>query len=112
MFDTIEEIDAELEKIRKRKQEAQDMIDMDTWGGLLRGSTKKAAVMQRERELLEKREKLIQSGGHIDYGTRIEAVASAVSYLEEALVKEYPDLVDSCKKMEKELEKIRVSIDS
>jgi hypothetical protein len=111
MFDTIEEIDAELEKIRIRKQDAQEMIETDSWGGLLRGSTKKAAVMQRERELLEKREKLLTMGNHVNYGVRVDAVLSALAYLEEALEKNYPEQLESCDKIKKELEKIRNSVE-
>jgi len=111
MFDTIEEIDAELEKIRKHKLEAQEKTTDGTWGGLLTGSTKKAAAMQRERELLNKREKILSMGNHVDYGKRIDAVSSALAYLECALKVEYPEQLDSCRKIEGELEKIRDSIE-
>ncbi len=111
MLDTIEEIDAELKKISRRKQEAQDMIDLDTWGGLLRGSTKKAAVLQRERELLAKREQVINSGSFINYSKRIDAVMSSLEYLEEALIEGYPVHFGTCKNIKKELEKMRESFD-
>ncbi len=111
MFDTIEEIDAELEKIRRRKVEAQEMIDLDTWGGLLSGSTKKAAVLQRERELLAKREQLVSMGSTFNYSKRIDAVIAALDYLEDALKKEYPTQYDTCKNIEKELEKMREDLD-
>lgn len=112
MFDTVEEIDAELVKLKKRKKEAQEMIAMDTWGGLLRGSTKKAAVVERERELLAKREMLVKRGESVNYGERIKALRSSLSYLRNALENDHPELLESCSIIDKEIERIKESLDS
>ncbi len=111
MYGSIEDIDEELEKLRKRKEEAQSMIDDDSWGGLMRGSAKKAAITERERELLQKRAALEAKGHHVDFEARFRAVFTALNGLEAGIAAEHPeymsaynDIVLSLKSLKKEME--------
>ncbi|MBN1786614.1 MAG: hypothetical protein JW825_06490 [Candidatus Methanofastidiosa archaeon] len=94
MYRTLEEIDAELEKLRKRREEAQEMIDNESYGGLIRGSAKKAAIAERESELLRHRKALESKGHHINFEERFKKLYAALQYLEAGLSKEHPEHLD------------------
>ncbi len=111
MFDTLEEIDAELEKLRKRREEAQEMINDTSYGGLLRGSTKKAAIAERENELLRKRSTLESKGHHVEFGIRFKKIYDALSSLELALSNEYPEHLDKYKEIFSLIEELEKEIE-
>lgn len=111
MYDSIEEIDEQLEKLRKRKEKAKELIDMNTYGGLVRGSVQRAGIKEKEAELLRKREQLMRMGRTRDYDPYFDTVHTSLEKLSAVLVHEHPNEEKRVRDMIKELKEMRKEID-
>ncbi|RZN50606.1 hypothetical protein EF808_01120 [archaeon] len=111
MYDSIEEIDEQLEKLRKRKEKAKDLIDMNTYGGLVRGSVQRAGIREKENELLRRREQLLKRGKTSQHGPYFEQAGKALDNLAAVLAHDRPEEEKRIRAMIKELKELRSELD-
>jgi len=107
MYDTLEEIDEALAKLEKKLKDADELVDRGTWGGLLRGSHKKAAVKEQRDNLLRKREKLIEEGVTIDVDLHLYNAIISLSKLKDSMKRFNTEYEEEFLEIFKRLKKLR-----
>ncbi|MHC1598386.1 MAG: hypothetical protein ACXQT0_02210 [Candidatus Methanofastidiosia archaeon] len=112
MYDTIEEIDEQLEELKKKRELANELLSENSYGTLIRGSMQKAGIKERERELLSKKKKLLEQGTNINFPIRIEKSKESLNALYMALKDTQPKHAKSILEMMGMLEKIKKELES
>jgi len=111
MYNTLEEIDEALQKLDKKSKKADELVDMGTWGGLLRGSTSKAGIKEQRDRLLAKREKLIKNGVTIDVDKHLYDAIISLSKLKDSFKERDPKYEKEFYEIFKRLKKLREELD-
>lgn len=111
MYDTLEEVDEALKKLDKRLTEADELVDRGTWGGLLRGSHKKAGIKEQRDYLLRRREQLVNSGVKINVSTYIDKSMGSLVNLQNIIKKINPEKENRVKEIMNQLEELKKEIE-
>jgi len=111
MYDTLEEVDEALKKLDKRMDEADELFDRGTWGGLLRGGHKKAGIKEQRDHLLRRREHLVNLGVKINVSSYIDKSIESMLNLQSIVKKMNPEKEDQVKELINRLEELKKEIE-
>jgi len=110
MYNTVEEVDEALKKLRKRKEKANELTSSGTWGGLLRGSTSKAGILEQERNLIKRKEELQKRGHTIDVAFHISEAKRDLLLVSQHFRDKDPLISEDIDSVIKDIERIKRKI--